>query len=72
MRDNGAGFDPAYKHKLFTAVPAPARREGVSRHRHGLASVRQIIERHGGGVEAEGSTGEGATFTFTLFAAVPG
>jgi light-regulated signal transduction histidine kinase (bacteriophytochrome) len=32
----------------------------------GLASVRQIVERHGGEVRAEGAVGEGAAFYFTL------
>jgi signal transduction histidine kinase len=35
----------------------------------GLASVRQIVERHGGRVRATGAVGEGATFSFTLAAA---
>ena len=37
----------------------------------GLASVRQIVERHGGLVRATGATGEGATFSFTLPAVNP-
>jgi signal transduction histidine kinase len=66
VRDNGAGFDPAQASKLFTAFQRlhPASQfpgTGI-----GLASVRQIVERHGGSVRATGATGAGATFSFTL------
>ena len=72
VRDNGAGFDPALQDRLFTPFQRLHATMAFSGTGVGLASVRQIVERHGGGVEAVGSTGEGATFTFTLFAAVPG
>jgi light-regulated signal transduction histidine kinase (bacteriophytochrome) len=66
IADNGIGFDNAYKDqifKIFQRLHGRLEYEGTG---VGLATVRKIVERHSGSIDANGVPGEGATFTIQL------
>ena len=66
IRDDGVGFDMTRANRLFTPFYRLHTDEEFKGTGIGLATVRRIVERHGGRIWAEGSVGEGAKVSFTI------
>ena len=64
VRDNGVGFEQAKAAKLFTVFQRLHSEQDYPGTGVGLSIVKRLLERHGGGIEAESKPGQSTVFRF--------
>ncbi|MBU5612944.1 ATP-binding protein [Geomonas azotofigens] len=66
VRDNGIGFDSSHAEHVFEAFQRLPNAEAFEGAGIGLATVKRIVQRHGGRIGCEGEVGKGAIIYFSL------
>ncbi|MAS71469.1 MAG: hypothetical protein CMP13_12790 [Zunongwangia sp.] len=65
IKDNGVGFDPLHKDKIFEVFSRVAT-EDFKGSGIGLSIAKKVVDKHKGEIWVETTPGEGSTFYFSL------